>query len=310
MSRDGKKFQVFIAGSNFEDITPEVLASFATHLFHSKGKVSPATVTNAMVAVRDPISFGFGVEIDRREWDLLKASFFLQRPPTTAAQPNWSLSKVLDLLQSDKFQVNPSINDLFLRALFLIALATGHRVSQLAALLRCPEFTKFGPELSSVTLATRPSFLAKNERPDHRFSPVIVPAWTVEGEPHPLCPVRALSSYLDASITPNSQALWLNPQSGRPLKTAELAKCLVSLIHMADPTSEPKAHQVRKYASSLAFFRCFDVESVRKAGQWSSSTSFVTRYLVPHLSDSQCVAMFSCPPSSSRRKGGPVLRTS
>ena len=55
------------------------------------------------------------------------------------------------------------------------------------------------------------------------------------------------------------------------------------LIHQADPSSDPKAHQVRKYASSIAFFRSFDVEAVRLAGQWSSSASFMSRYLVPHL---------------------------
>ena len=84
-----KKFQAFVAKEKVTVMTPQVLTSFATSLFHSTHKVSPATVTNAMVAIRDPISFGFGVKINDREWDLLKASFFRQRPPTVPKPPTY-----------------------------------------------------------------------------------------------------------------------------------------------------------------------------------------------------------------------------
>lgn len=93
--------------------------------------------------------------------------------------------------------------------------------------------------------------------------------------------------------------MWIDPISFRSLKKTDLAMLLVSLIKLADPTSRPAAHQVRKYASSLAYFRSFHVDSVRRAGHWSSATSFATRYLIPHLRDTQCVAM-GCPPVSTR----------
>ena len=290
-----RKFQTFVRAKNITVITPETLAAFATFVFHSRGKVSPATVTNAMVAVRDPISYGFGVEIDKRTWDLLRSSFFHQRPPAPPSPPSWSLTKVLALLQTQRFASNASAADLLFKAIFLVAMATGHRVSQMAALLRTPQFMRFGLNDSSVTLAPKPLFLAKNERAGHRMSPVVVPAWITPAGHHPLCPVAALRAYISATPSASGPELWVDPQSSKVLKTRDLASSLVHLISTADPLSQPKAHQVRKYASSLAFFRSFDVEQVRQAGQWSSAASFVQRYLQPHLSNTRCVAMGSAP---------------
>ena len=194
-----KKFQHFLRSRGVSSITSQVLLDFASYLFRAGDNVSAATVNNAMVAIHDPMLFGFGLVVDPRQWELLKASFFLQRPSKIPSPPAWSLPRVLDFLQSARFGSAASRSDLFRRALFLVALATGLRVSQLGALIRTPEFTKFAPGLSSVTLTPCPSFLAKNERVRHRMRPVTVPAWLDGSSPHPLCPVAALKAYLDAT---------------------------------------------------------------------------------------------------------------
>ena len=118
-----------------------------------------------------------------------------------------------------------------------------------------PEFAKFAPGRTSVTLAPRPSFLAKNEREHHRLRPVTVPAWFVDSAPHPLCPVSALTSYLAVTSRAPGQHLWVDPVSLGPLKTAAIARGLTTVIRLADPSAPAKAHHVRKIASSLAFFR-------------------------------------------------------
>ena len=294
-----KKFQRFLSSAKVQRISPQVLLWFASHVFHSDSKPSLATVTNALAAIKDPVKFGFDVVADSRQLELLRASFFIQRPSALRPPPNWSLQKVLDFLQSPRFVVAPSGGDLLLLALFLVAMATGHRVSQLAALCRGPEFARFTVGDSSVTLAPKPKFLAKNERAWHRVRPVSFSAWLVDGGHHALCPVAALRKYIDATSQSECAALWVMPVSLLPLATKDIAGHLVRLIGMADPSSDPKAGHVRKYASSIAFFRSFDVEAVRLAGQWSSSYSFVTRYLVPHLRDVPCVALGSGPSSPS-----------
>ena len=138
-----KKFQRFVSSTRISKISPQVLLRFASHLFHGESQSSLATVSNAMAAIKDPVRFGFGVVADARQMELLRASFFIQRPPVLRPPPSWSLQKVLDLLQSPRFVVVPSGEDLLLRAVFLVPMATGHRVSQLAALWRGPEFTRF-----------------------------------------------------------------------------------------------------------------------------------------------------------------------
>ena len=72
---------------------------------------------------------------------------------------------------------------------FLLALATGARVSELISLLReeiAILFTSKG-----VTLYPNPNFLAKNENPKFRKFPVFISKLRSEvGVPHPLCQCR------------------------------------------------------------------------------------------------------------------------
>ena len=112
--------------------------------------------------------------------------------------------------------------------------------------------------------------------------------------PHRLCPVAALRAYVTTTSYHTGNDLWVDPVSSRVLTSTKVASHLVRLISLPDPLSHPKAHQVRKYASSLASFRSFDIELLRRAGQWSSSASFIQRYL-HHLTDVGVVAIGSAP---------------
>ena len=290
------KFQRFVVSSGVAVMSPSVPLDFATSLFHSPVRPSPATVANALAAIRDPLWFGFGVVVDPRSWKMLQSSFFLQRPRPVRSSSLWSLPKVLNLFESRRFLVDPSPLDCLKRALFLIALASGHRVSQLAALVRGPAFLRFFPGDAGVSLAPFPGFLAKNERDRHRLAPGFVRAWSGGGIPHALCPVAALRAYLRVVGGP-SDALWVFPSSGTPLRADAVSRVLTKVIVEADPGASPRAHQIRSYSSSLAFFRTFDLEGVAAAGQWASPSVFVSRYLNPLLADTPCVVMGGVPPS-------------
>ena len=116
-----------------------------------------------------------------------------------------------------------------------------------------------------------------------------------QGGPHPLGPFAALHAYVTTTSYHTGNDLWVDPVSSRVLTSTTVASHLVHLISLPDPLSHPKAHQVRKYASSLAFFRSFDIELLRRVGQWSSSASFIQRYLQHHLTDVGVVAIGSAP---------------
>ena len=70
---------------------------------------------------------------------------------------------------------------------------------------------------------------------------------------------------------------------------------LVQLISLADPNSRPNALLVWRYAAIRGFFRSFDIDKVRSADHWSSSTLFVQRYLLHWIPDARCVDMGSAP---------------
>ncbi|MPC59243.1 hypothetical protein E2C01_053259 [Portunus trituberculatus] len=158
--------------------------------------------------------------------------------------------------KSETLLLSPSALQLLKKALFLTALASGFRTSQLRNLTRFPKWTSFADDMSSVSLTAFPSFLTKNEREDHRLQPMLVPSWFSQGAHHPLCPVAALKSYLDATLDSPLQALFTS-EEGKQLSSQRISSLLRDVIEEADPGKAPRAHDIRGAASSLAFMRTF-----------------------------------------------------
>ena len=75
------------------------------------------------------------------------------RPPKPIS---WSLDKALLLAMSDRFQNVKCLKDKTLVTIFLVALATGSRISELQALLRTVESIVFSD--NGVTLYPNPNF--------------------------------------------------------------------------------------------------------------------------------------------------------
>ena len=292
-----KAFQSFLKLKGLRDVSESVVLDFLSFLAHDRGR-SSATLSTHLAALADPLKYGWGLVLDRRSVTLLKRGLFHQNPPPRRPGPFWSLEKVLRFLQGDQFGSDAAGPRLLQKALFLVALATGFRASQLRALTRFPQWTTFSRDGSAVSLSLSPKVLGKNERQDHRLQPVVVPAWSAGDAAHPLCPVSALRCYLDASEpwACDLQFLFRDPVTGRPLTTRGIAGRLRGVIESADPGHAPRAHDVRGVAASLAFLRTHSLERVREGGQWSTASCFVARYLSHSVVDFPCVAL-GLPPS-------------
>ena len=286
-----KKFQRFIRESKTESVSPKTVLEFASYLFH-KLKLAISTISGHIAAISDPLKFAYNIAPDSRALELMKSSFFLQRPPKRKSTPTWSVQKVLDHLSSTTTTADHRLK----KALFLVALASGLRISQLKALTRSKNLTRFAPDGSQVTLAANPQFIAKNERLHHRMKPVRIPALK-EGEGHhSLCPVMALKEYMrEVPGGEDTDCLWIWPRNRQALSTSNIAKLIRQTIEEADPGKAPTAHDVRGCASSLAFGRSLDPYQVQEAGQWASCSTFVNRYLFTQVSEGYCVAMGSLP---------------
>ena len=94
-----KKFQQFLSIARIKEVSEGIFLQFASYLFH-KVKLAIPTISAHLAAIADPLKFAFGLSPSARSLELMKASFFLQRPPKRKTAPTWALKKVLDLLSS------------------------------------------------------------------------------------------------------------------------------------------------------------------------------------------------------------------
>ena len=208
---------------------------------------------------------------------MLARAQFIARPPQKKFVPQWDLDKVLEFLASPRFEGDSaSIGDLLSKTIFLTALASGNRASELTALRRDAIATCENG--SALRLAVKPGFLYKNQRMG-RSPPDIIIRSLLE-ESNSLCPVQSIRTYLRrTSPEEGVSALFLHPSTSRPVQRPSLSFRIASLIQEAIPGALPKFHDIRKKAASLAWVRGVPPGEVVRAGFWSSANTFISRYL-------------------------------
>ena len=253
---------------------------FLAHLTIDKS-FAAGTVTAYKCALTLPLRLA-GIELNVwQSKDLIRAAF-LRNHRTVKRIPSWSLDKVLTLLKTPKFENSPEPFDLLRKTLFLIALASGNRASELANL----DPTSMRTTESSITIAVRPGFLFKNQRQGRNPPNIIIRKFQ---EDEKICPVTWLKKY--QRLTNNKVKLFTNTRTKRPLTAGSIASCLCSLIDEADPGKFPRGHDLRKFSTSLAWVRGVPTEEICKAAFWRSSTTFVRTYLMPEIEDVPCTAL-------------------
>jgi len=229
---------------------------------------------------------------------------FNTRPPVRKVVPAWDISVVLQYLAGSPFEPlsSATLRDTTLKAVFLVALASGRRQSELHALAASATvFSHIG-----VTINFRPGFLAKNERNNFSHGPLTLPRMGMSSsvpEDRVWCPVRALGYYLDktTNIRGNNDQLFLtHAKPHGPASKQTLARWLVSVIVDAGAVEDgvrPNAHSTRSIASSWAFQRGVSIADICKTVSWKSQSTFTSVY----MKDVQ--------PSASMRFARAVLKT-
>ena len=246
-------------------------------MFYVKS-LKPATISAYRSSLAKPLKLLFDIDVSINPFvDFIKGLFNI-RPSLPPIRIQWSLNKALALALTDKYQSNPSLEDLTLVTLFLVALATGSRVSELGALLRQQEFVKF--ENTGVTLSPNPNFLAKNECPQVRRSPLFIASLLKEdGTPHPLCPVEKLRAYLYKTSATRSFKIFVNYKSLQDATIQKIRLYLCKFIRASNPGSFPRTHDLRKLATSFAFFKSMSNDDMCDIVGWSSINVFRRHYV-------------------------------
>ena len=225
-------------------------------------------------ALKIPMEIGFNVNTSDSEFDLLARSHFLHNPPQRKVIPSWGLDDAIAAYRSKGDIGSRSPSESFFSSLFLVAVATGNRSSELAHIDRSS--IRFCPSGAKVSLNVLPSFLYKNQSASRSPPPIVIPAFL---EDPTLCPMAAIQRLLSAPNPASHPNLFLNPVSHSPLNAASLRFWLCKAINWLLPDCIPRAHDVRKNAFSMAWVRGVPMEEIMRQGFWSSPSVFLRRYL-------------------------------
>ena len=280
-----KKFQKYLTDNQVREVTKSTTLKFLDHTFKSS-QLSPKTLQVYKGALSLPLKTAFNIDTGDEEFALLIRSFFISRPPIKKAPPRWSLDALLKFLTNSTDE-----SDLFLlqKTLFLVALATGNRASEISAMTRTSVVFEDNP--ARVFVPVKPNFLFKNQRMNRAPPNIVIRALNSNGSEHPLCPMNFLKKYLTRTNFPNASQALFHSLRGSPLKASDVSLQLCRLIEAACPGSVPKGHDVRKVGASLAWCRGLSPSEIIQRAFWSSSNVFVSRYLKEVENEVQCVAL-------------------
>ena len=224
---------------------------------------------------------------------MLLRSFSRSVDPVKLRPLAWDVALVLQSLTGAPYEPLQTCYERFLaqKTLFLLALASAKRISELHALSYHVSHSRAWAEVSFFFV---PGFVAKTQDPSSlalRFEGFIVPALpnARNNRNGRLCPVRAVRCYLDRTAAHRLLCERLFVTAGRSKK--EISKTTVSfrlrktisraykLPGTEQPVPAPRARETRGIAPSLLFKKNFAVDQVLKSGTWHRHTTFTRHYL-------------------------------
>ena len=283
---------------DFRNPSIKQIADFLLHLFQEKN-LQPSTIDGYRSAIADKLG-NTSVNVGKDEnLTRLLDSFHRDRPKGRRGVPAWNLSLVLHQLTKAPFEPlrKASLKHLTFKTVFLLALASGKRRSEIHAWLN--KNIRHQADWSKVSLYPSPSFLAKNhlakEGPEC-VAPVVIPALapTLDKslkEDRSLCPVRALCYYLDKTqdLRTGKELVFVSFKQGfnkdiSPATISSWIKQTVVLCYdLSDQDSltlhQVKAHDVRAFAASKAFQGGISLDQILAACHWKSHNTFTQFYL-------------------------------
>ena len=196
-----RRFTRWAAGQGFDPLDPTAaqIASFLFDLFDTDG-LSPQTIKGYRTCIGSVLNrTGRAKVVLHRTISDMIASVELQRPRITPVLLQWDLGVVLEALSKSPYEPlrEASFKHLSLKTVFLLAMASAGRHSELHALRFDQNYIQFKSKGAGVTLYFSPEFMRKNQKPNQVNDPWYIPAIPT-GKPEfgtPNCPVRALRYY-------------------------------------------------------------------------------------------------------------------
>ena len=261
------------------------IADFLTYMFKNKG-AALSTIKGYRAMLAAVFKFPLPEISSSPVLKDLVRSFEISAPRPIFPPPPWDLDKVLEFLSGPPFEplARASFLDKTKKALFLLAMATAKRVSELQALSFSVSF-----QGEDLVLYYDPFFRAKTESVINPLPrSVVVPSLSdFAGDlPERLhCPVRAVRYLRKAArsasfIPPRMFVSPKNPK--RSMSKNAMSFYLRQLIIDSGAVSSarpPRAHDIRGIATSLNYYSNLSLTSLMQVATWKSKRVFASRYL-------------------------------
>ena len=293
-------FEKWCRENSVDFSTPSVkqISDFFMYLYQDLNR-RPSTIDAYRTAIVDTLGPTAQHIAHNADLHRLLSSFHRDRPKSSRNLPKWNLSVVLNELTKAPFEPmkDSDLKHLTLKTAFLLALASGKRRSEIHAWV-ANKVANLG-QWEKVALFPSSDFIAKNQlarEGSQSVSPVTIPALTTIvdrqfKEDRTLCPVRALRFYLDRTkdLRGSRSLLFISFKKGhtsdiRPATLSSWLKQTILLCYkQADQQAldlvQVKAHDIRAFAASKAFYGGVSVDQIMQACHWKAHNTFTNFYL-------------------------------
>ena len=217
------------------------------------------------------------------------------------------------------------LKHLTLKTAFLLALASGKRHSEIHAWVT-NKVSNQG-QWEKVALFPSSDFISKNQlarEGSQSVSPVTIPALTTIvdrqfKEDRTFCPVRALRYYLDRTkdLRGSRSLLFISLKKGHTSDatlSSWLKQTILLCYKQADQQAldlvQVKAHDIRAFAASKAFYSRVLVDQIMQACHWKAHNTFTNFYLKDLTWSDNDNNMYLGPVVAAQQVLDPSLQTS
>ena len=293
-------FEKWCRENSVDFSTPSVkqISDFFMYLYQDLNR-RPSTIDGYRTAIVDTLGPTAQHIAHNADLHRLLSSFHRDRPKSSRNLPKWNLSVVLNELTKAPFEPmkDSDLKHLTLKTAFLLALASGKRRSEIHAWV-VNKVANLG-QWEKVALFPSTDFIAKNQlarEGSQSVSPVTIPALTTIvdrqfKEDRTLYPVRALRFYLARTkdLRGSRSLLFISFKKGhtsdiRPATLSSWLKQTILLCYkqadqQALDLAQVKAHDIRAFAASKAFYGGVSVDQIMQACHWKAHNTFTNFYL-------------------------------
>ena len=279
---------MFVGWCSERKINPLATSTVAEFMIYLKTgrNLAPSTIEGYKAAICGTLALATGTDISK-DTCLTKMiqNFWHESPRTQHDIPAWDLGLVLRYFRTSRFLDlwNIDMKDLTLKTVFITAIASGRRRSEIHAL----SFSTAQFSDNSVTLRFLPSFRPKTVKPHEIPSPILLPALDVDPA---LCPVRILSAYAqrtaNVAVRKGRKRFFIpfSKTAPREVAAGTISSWIKQAITMAyeaakEECRKRKAHDTRSMTASWALSKSVPLADIMSTAGWSSESTPRQHYL-------------------------------